>query len=149
MSSLKSLHSVKRNGSKITISRQHRERLVKAGHIPEDATQKQIDEWRAANGRMMTAGEAGHIYAVHRAAKMKAEARKSELDLMEREGAVVETSRVKAALDAHVARARAMMVAKMGNDLPAKLGGCPADQIALAYKVAIEEICAELAKPLV
>lgn len=139
---------MKPNGKKSAISRQHREKLIERGHITEDATQDEIDAWRAEHGRMTTSGEAGHIYAVYRAAKMKSDAKQSEIDLMEKEKTVVEVPRVLAALAKNVARVKAMLDAAFRSELPARLGGRPADEIALENGKRLDEIYLELSKPL-
>lgn len=76
------------------------------------------------------------------------EKRRRELELGEAEGRLVEVARVYAAVEKCNARVRAMLDAAFRNELPARLGGLPSDQIALENGKRLDEIYAELSKPL-
>lgn len=85
-------------------------------------------------------------YQEARTRKMVADAEISELNAAERKGQLVESSRVLRQINEELALMRAMLDSAFVSELPAKLGGAPADQIAAMNRDRLEEIYAVLSR---
>ena len=81
--------------------------------------------------------------------KLRAAAELAEMDRDERKGRLVESDRQKSWLSAALARLRARLDGRLRSDLPARMGGMPADKIAAAIGEELDAAYAELQKEVV
>ena len=77
---------------------------------------------------------------------LRAQADKAELELAESKVQVVEVSRVLESLRSNMERMRAQLDSAFRSELPARLGGMPADKIALENGRRLDEIYEALSK---
>jgi hypothetical protein len=129
----------KHNTNNTTISDRHARRLRAKGVNP--------DTQRAATGRFRTSPELLQSIGEQRRRLLTFQADSAEMEVGKARGTLVETARVLAVWGETIQRIRAMLDGKFRSELPAKQGGLPADKIAEMNGKALDDIYAELSRP--
>jgi hypothetical protein len=124
--------------------------LSEAGRIPKP----NADQWptgktlRQLFDYFRTRKEPDQLSAA-RLEKISRETELLSIKIGQRRGDLVEVNRVIATMESLVSRVRAQMDSAFRNELPAKQGGLPSDQIASMNGQRLDEIYEQLSKPLV